>query len=147
MKLYFDTNIIFSYFDSLAKNKPIPKIFKHLYNVKDRHEYFVSNLTRVEIFRHLHSLGLSFNDCNNLWRNSFLKILNVKELIIENVDFEYITKMVSERPTKRGMIVNIIHLIFAKENELTILTADKPLKNRFKIFYTKIIDYEEFRKL
>lgn len=147
MEIYLDTNIIFTYFDNLAKNKPPTQIFKYLYNARIRHDYYVSNLTKVEIFRHLHSLDLSFEDCKNLWEESFLKTLGVAELIVENIDIEQIAKLVAERPTRRGMIVNIIHLMIAKENKLTVLTGDKPLKDRFKVFYTKVIDYEEFRQL
>jgi len=147
MDLYLDTNIILPYFDNLAKNKLPTKIFKYMYNVKEKHKYFVSNLTKVEIFRHLHTLGLSLKDCISIWNNSFIKILRAKELFIESVDFEQISKLVAERPTRRGMIVNIIHLMFAKENNLIVLTGDKPLKDRFKVFYTKVIDYEEFRNL
>ena len=147
MDLYLDTNIILPYFDSLVKNKPTPKVFRYLYNVRERHNYFVSNLTKVEIFRHLHSVGLSFKECNFIWNDSFIKILRVNELFIEKVDFEQIVRLVAERPTRKGMIVNIIHLMVAKGNNLTVLTGDKPLKERFEIFYTKVIDYEEFRKI
>jgi len=147
MDLYLDTNIILPYFDNLAKNKPPTKIFRYLYNVRERHNYFASNLTKVEIFRHLHSVGLSFKECGAIWNESFIKILRVNELFIEKVDFEQIARLAAERPTRRGMIVNIIHIMVAKDNNLIVLTGDKPLKERFKVFYTKVIDYEEFRKI
>ena len=147
MNLYLDTNIILPHFDNLAKNKPPTKIFRYLYNVRERHNYFASNLTKVEIFRHLHSIDLSLKECSSIWNESFIKILRVSELFIEKVDFEQITRMVAERPTRRGMIINIVHLMIAKGNNLTVLTGDKPLKERFEVFYTKVIDYEEFRKI
>jgi hypothetical protein len=146
MNLYLDTNVILPYFDCLIKNKLTPKVFKYLYNIKDKHKYFVSNLTKVEIFRYLHSIGSDYKDCQFTW-NDFIKSLRVIELRIETIDFDEILKLVSTRPTRRGMIVNIIHLLFAKENRLIVLTGDKPLKDRFKVFYTEILTYEEFRKM
>lgn len=145
MDLYLDTNIILPYFDSLVKNKPIPKVFRYLHNTKDKNKYFVSNLTKVEMFRYLHSIGSDYKDCQFVW-NDFIKSLRVIELRIETIDFDEISRLVAERPTRRGMIVNIIHIMFAKENKLKVLTGDKPLKDRFKIFYTEILTYDEFRK-
>lgn len=55
MKIYLDTSMIYEYFEKIIKNQELPKVFKYLYNVRKQHQYFVSNLTKAEIFRHLHS--------------------------------------------------------------------------------------------
>ena len=64
MKIYFDTGIIYPIFERQVKKLPPPKVAKFLYNIKGRHEYFVSNLTKAEVFRKLHNdLGMDTNDC------------------------------------------------------------------------------------
>ncbi len=151
MKIYFDTGIIYPRFESQTKNLPVPKVSKFLYNIKDRYEYFVSNLTKAEIFRKLHNeLGVDSKDCYSSW-DSFVESLNVKEIIIEEdeqkIGFEDIAKMMSERPAPRGIIINIIHLFVAKNNELTVLTSDDVLKKRFKVYYANVISYNELRKI
>jgi len=151
MKIYFDTGIIYPRFECQVRNHPLPKVSKFLYNIREKHEYFVSNLTKAEVFRRLHNdLGVDSKDCYALW-DSFRKSMNVAEIFIEeeekNVDFEQIAKMMSERPAPRGIIINIIHLFVAKNNELTVLTSDKPLKERFKVYYTNVIFYDELRKI
>lgn len=156
MKIYLDTNIIYKYFDKLVeqvkKKEPLEKVVPtkkvaYLYSIRDRHEYFVSNLTKAEIFRYLHSaLGVLPKDCFNLWK-FFKEILNVKEFIIEKIDFDRITNMVAEEVAPKGILINLQHLLVAQENELTVLTGDKPLKERFVKFYDKVMSYIEFRKL
>ncbi len=151
MRIYFDTGIIYPRFEKEAKGLAIPKVSKFLYNIKDRHEYFVSNLTKAEIFRKLHNdLGVDSKDCYNSWF-SFRKSLKVKEILIEDdedkISFEQIAKMMSERPAPRGIIVNIIHLLVAKNNNLTVLTSDEVLKNRFKVYYTNVLTYDVLRKI
>ena len=67
MKIYFDTGIIYPRFESQFKNQPLPKVSKFLYNIKNRHEYFVSNLTKAEVFRKMHNdLGIGSKDCSNV---------------------------------------------------------------------------------
>ena len=151
MKLYFDTGIIYPIFERQIKNLPSPKVSKFLYNIKNRHEYFVSNLTKAEVFRKLHNdLGVDSRDCYILWK-SFVESLGTKEIIIEEdnhkISFENIAKMMSERPAPKGIVINLVHLIVAKNNELTVLTSDEVLKNRFRVYYTKVITYEELRKI
>ena len=151
MKLYFDTGIIYPIFERQIKNLPSPKVSKFLYNIKNRHEYFVSNLTKAEVFRKLHNdLGVDSRDCYILWK-SFVESLGTKEIIIEEdnhkISFENIAKMMSERPAPKGIVINLIHLFVAKNNELTVLTSDEVLKNRFRVYYTKVITYEELRKI
>ncbi len=146
-EIYLDTNMILPYFINLIQNKPQPKVFNYLYNVKKRFRYFVSNLTKVEVFRKLHSEhSIDEKECYHLW-NLFKEALFITELEMREVNLEVIAKLVVQRPSTRGMIINIIHLLFAKHNNLTVLTGDKPLKDRFKIFYTDVLDYEEFKKL
>ena len=145
--IYLETNIILPYFTNLVQNKPQPKVFNYLYNVKKRFRYFVSNLTKIEVFRKLHSEhNIEEKECYQLW-DLFKEALSVTELEIEKIYLEEMTKLVAQRPSTRGMIINIIHLLFAKHNNLAVLTGDKPLKDRFKVFYTEVLDYEEFRKL
>ncbi len=151
MKIYFDTGITYPRFESQVKNKSLPKVSKFLYNIKDRHEYFASNLTKAETFRKLHNeLGVNSKDCYELWQ-SFRQSLNVTEIFIEEdekkVSFEDIAKMVSERPAPRGIIINLIHLLVAKNHELTVLTSDEVLKKRFKVYYTKVITYDELKNI
>ncbi|MBI2583779.1 MAG: hypothetical protein HYW25_03875 [Candidatus Aenigmarchaeota archaeon] len=151
MQIYFDTGIIYPSFEKQAKNLPATKVSTFLYNIKARHEYFVSNLTKAETFRKLHNdLGVDSKDCRILWK-SFAESLDVREILIEEdehkISFEYIAKMVSERPAPKGIIINLIHLIVAKNNELTVLTGDKVLKKRFQVYYTNVMAYEDLRKI
>lgn len=151
MKIYFDTGIIYPTFERQVKNLSQPKVSKFLYNIKNRHEYLVSNLTKAEVFRKLHNdLGVDSKDCYILWK-SFRQSMNVTEIFIEEdedkISFEDIAKMVSERPAPRGIIINIIHLLVAKSHELTVLTSDEVLKRRFKVYYTNVMTYDELRKV
>jgi len=147
MKIYLDTSMIYEYFEKIIKNQELPKVFKYLYNVRKQHKYFVSNLTKAEIFRHLHStLNISLKDCNAHW-DTFKKVLNIVEIKVREIDFDEISKLLGQRPARRNTIVNIQHLMIAKENGLTVLTGDLPLKERFKIFYKEIMAYDELRKL
>lgn len=84
-------------------------------------------------------------DCNSHW-DTFKRILNVIEIKVREVDFDEISKLLGQRPARRNTIVNIQHLMIARENGLTVLTGDLPLKERFKIFYTEIMTYDELRK-
>ena len=151
MKIYFDTGIIYPTFEKQFKNLPPPKVSKFLYNIKDKHEYLVSNLTKSEVFRKLHNeLGIDSKDCYISW-DSFVKSLNVKEILIEEdeqkVSFEDVARMVSERPSPRGIIINLIHLLVAKSHDLIVLTSDEVLKDRFKVYYTNVMSYDELRKV
>ena len=81
MQIYFDTGIIYPAFEKQAKKLPATKVSSFLYNIKGRHEYFVSNLTKAEIFRKLHNdLGVNSKDCRILWK-SFVESLDVREMI------------------------------------------------------------------
>lgn len=138
MKLYFDSGIIYPIFERQIKDLTAPKISRHLYNIRDRFDYFVSNLTKAEIFRRLHNeLGVDSKDCYALWE-TFRRSLFVTEILIEDdeqkISFESIAKMVSERPAPRGIIINLIHLLVAKNNNLFILTSDNVLKRRFQAY-------------
>ncbi len=151
MRIYFDTGIIYPIFERQIKGMSPPKVSRFLYNIKDRQEYLVSNLTKAEVFRKLHNdMGVAPKDCYDLWK-SFRQSLNVIEIFIEEeekkISFEAIAKMMSERPAPKGIIVNIIHLLVAKNNELVVLTSDEVLRNRFKVYYTNVITYEELRGL
>lgn len=139
--------MILPYFVNLIQNKPQPKVFNYLHNAKKRFHYFVSTLTKVEVFRKLHSEhSTDEKECYQLW-NLFKEALSITELEMGEIYLEEMAKLVAQRPSTRGMTINIIHLLFAKHNNLTVLTGDKPLKNRFKAFYTDVLDYEEFKKL
>lgn len=146
-ELYLDTNMILPYFINLIQSKSQPKVFNYLYNVKKSFHYFISNLTKVEVFRKLHSeYDIDEKECYQLW-DLFKEALSITELEMGEIYLEEMAKLVTQRPSTRGMIINIIHLLFAKHNNLSVLTGDKPLKDRFKAFYTNVLDYEEFRRL
>src|SRR3989338_4293401 len=151
MKIYFDTGIIYPIFERQINNLFQPKVSKFLYNIKNRNEYFVSNLTKAEVFRKLHNdLRVDTKDCYILWK-SFRQSMNVIEIFIEEdehkVSFEDIAKMMSERPAPKGIIINLIHLLVAKNNKLIVLTSDEILKKRFTVYYTNVMTYEELRKI
>ena len=151
MKIYLETGIIYPRFERQVKDLPVSKVFKFLYNIKDRHEYFVSNLTKAELFRKMHNdLGVDSKDCYALWE-PFRQSLNITEVFIEEdehkISFKDIAKMVSERPSPKGVIINLIHLLVAKNHDLTVLTSDKVLKKRFQVYYTKVIIYDELKNI
>jgi len=151
MKLYLDTNIIYNHFVKVVRKEKVPKVYEFLYSNKDAHNYYVSNLTRAEIFRILHSeFNVTSEECYRLWED-FLEALCVKEIIIEEferkIKFNEIADMLSRSSAGRGIIINLIHLLIAKEGNLIVLTGDKALKGRFKVFYREILTYYEVRKL
>ena len=77
MKVYFDTGIIYPIFERQIRGLDIPKVSRFLYNTRNKSEYFVSNLTKAEIFRKLHNeLCVDSEDCYTLW-NSFVESLNI----------------------------------------------------------------------
>jgi hypothetical protein len=84
IKLYLDTNIIYTYFMQKAKelkNKrkiPLPKVFKFLRKNRHKLEFYVSKLTEIEISRKLKTeLGLNENESQYLWKD-FCKSLECK---------------------------------------------------------------------
>lgn len=154
--VYLDTDMIYKLFDKFAEavkhgksldNIELPEVVKFLKEVENKHRYFVSHITRAEIFRHLHSgQNLTKEECFVVW-DFFLRFLQVTEILVKEVDFMEIADMLAQKPAKKTTIVNLEHLWTAKKNDLTVLTGDKPLKERFRIFYSKVIDYIDFRKL
>lgn len=93
IKLYLDTNIIYTYFMQKAKelkyNKkiPLPRVFKFLEENKEKIEFYVSGLTELEIFRKLRTdFGLKEDEIIYLWGgfaiHSSQNKLKVKKLIL-----------------------------------------------------------------
>lgn len=156
MDIYLDTNIIYKLFDKFAEAVKqgkslnlieLPEVVKFLRKVKDRHKYFVSNITRAEIFRHLHSgQKLSKEECYAVWY-FFLSFLQTTEILVKEIDFIEIADILAQKPAKKTTVINLQHLLTAKKDNLTVLTGDKPLRERFELFYDKVIDYIEFRRL
>lgn len=149
---YLDSNLLYPYFESLVKLRSLPKVFQWLYNKRRNYNYFVSNLTKIEIFRHLHTdFKVNANDCNKFW-SDFKLSLGVKEIQLEELIrkcigfFDDIAKDVSKRPSGKNLIINIMHTKIARESDCFILTGDKKLKEQFEVFYPNIISYEEMRK-
>jgi len=152
--IYLDTNIIFMLFENLAKASKskkirkvqLPEVIKSLKS-KRKHRYFVSTLTKVEVFRHLYSnFGIKREKCKELWTyfTEFLKVGTLKE---HSFDFDDIIKLVTAMPLKRTTIINIMHLMIAKKNRLILLTGDKGLIKLRDWYYKNIIDYKEFKNL
>ncbi len=154
--IYLDTNIVYKLFDKFAKAVKqgedlslidLPEVIKFLKKVEDNHKYFVSIITRAEMFRHLHSAQkLSKGECHVVW-DFFLRFLKTTEIFVKEVAFVEISDALARKPAKKTTIINLQHLWVAKKDNLTMLTGDKPLKERFKIFYDKVIDYIEFQKM
>lgn len=154
--IYLDTGMVYKLFDKFAEavkqgkdlnGIELPEIVKFLREVKGMHSYFVSNATRSEIFRHLHSgQKLTKEECYTVW-DFFLRFMEAKEVLVKEIDFVEIADMLAQKPAKKTTVINLQHLQIAKRSEFTVLTGDKPLKERFKLFYNKVIDYIEFRKL
>lgn len=142
--VYLDTNMVLTYFTSIVQGKAQPKVFNYLYNVRKRFHYLVSNLTKAEVFRKLHSEhNVDERECHQLW-DLFKEALFITELEMKELDMEEVAVLVAQRLSTRGMIINTMHLLFAKHNGFIVLTGDKPLKERFKAFYTSVLDYDEF---
>jgi predicted nucleic acid-binding protein len=152
MKLYLDTNIILDWFKknikNLRKSKPI-EITSKLKFLTSRPELqlFVSLITKAEIFRYLKSeWGSPENECENFWIDFFTRYgiteLESKEI---RVDFLDITEICKKINLGRKTLVNLIHLQFAKKNNLTFLTGDKKLEKRLKWYHEKIISYVTLR--
>lgn len=155
-EIYLDTNIVYKLFDKFAeavKNGKdlniieLPDVIKFLREVKDKHKYFVSVITRAEIFRHLHSAQkLNKEECYIVWE-FFLRFLEITEILVTEVNFVEISDALAQKPAKKTTVINLQHLWVAKKNNLTLLTGDKPLKERFQIFYNKVINYPEFQQM
>ncbi len=155
-EIYLDTNIVYKLFDKFAEavkngkdltHIELPAVIKFLKEVKDKHRYFVSIITRAEIFRHLHSAQkLSKEECYVVW-DFFLGFLQVTEILVKEVDFVEISDALAQKPARKTTIINLQHLWVAKKDNLTMLTGDKPLKERFKVFYDRVIDYIEFQQI
>lgn len=153
-KIYLDANIVYGYF--LAKYKELkkkeifiePKVIKNLRNNKEKFNYFVSIITKVEIIRRLRTeLNFEKEEALDLWE-SLLKYLQFTELEMEEkaIDWYFINRIVLEVKIKKRLS-NLIHFSFSKSNELTFLTGDKEILEKCKQFYSNIISYSEFRKL
>ena len=78
IKLYLDTNIIYTYFMQKAKELkskrkvPLPKVFKFLRRNKDVLEFYVSKLTEIEILRKLVTeLSLNESESAYLWDDCY----------------------------------------------------------------------------
>ena len=155
LKVYLDTNIIFGYF--LAKSKELkgkrvelPKIFRFLYENKDRFEFYISPLTKGEIIRRMRTeLNIETNKVKKLWEE-FVSVLSVKIIDVSRLNLEktwkFVIDVVSQVPIKKRF-TNLEHLSIAKQLNLYFLTGDKEILRKCKKFYPKILSYVEFRQV
>jgi hypothetical protein len=155
IKLYLDTNIIYTYFMQKAKelkyNKkiPLPRVFKFLEENKEKIEFYVSGLTELEIFRKLRTdFGLKEDEIIYLW-GGFCNTLFPKQIKGEEINltslWEFIKTIVIRIPIKRR-VTNLEHLGIAKQKNLIFVTGDKEVLKKCKAFYPKIMSYIELRE-
>ena len=155
IKLYLDTNIIYTYFMQKAKelkNKkrvPLPKVFKFLRKNKDVLEFYVSRLTEIEILRKLVTeLNLNENESVYLW-DDFCKSLDCNLVEAEKINlsllWDFIRSIVIKVPIKKR-VTNLEHLGIASQFNITFLTGDKEVLMKCKCFYHRIMSYIDLRK-
>ncbi len=157
MKLYLDTNFIWSFFENAIKAyRRDPKEFEELkFDFSDRMKFiketeynlFTSNVAKAEVYRKLIS---EFNTTKELavtiW-NKFIEVFSITELFIEEVEFNEIAELSLNAPLKRGTMQNLIQLQFAKNKKLKFITGDKNIKEYFSNYYKEILTYIDLRQL
>jgi len=155
IKLYLDTNIIYTYFMQKAKELkskrkvPLPKVFKFLRRNKDVLEFYVSKLTEIEILRKLVTeLSLNESESTYLW-DDFCNSLDCNLVKSEEINlsllWNFIRSIVIKIPIKKR-VTNLEHLGIASQFNLTFLTGDKEVLVKCKRFYPKIMNYIDLRK-
>lgn len=150
-ELYLDTNMIHSWFRNLMNNVrkskefEIPDILKFL--SRGKFKLFTSNVTKVEIVRYLISeWNCAIQESEEYW-DTFINNFNITVMVVKEIDFNELTEIVKNVPTRKKTLVNLIHLQVAKKNGLYFLTGEEPLKEKYKEYYDKTLTYEDIRKL
>ena len=155
IKLYLDTNIIYTYFMQKAKELkskrkvPLPKVFKFLRKNKDVLEFYVSKLTEIEILRKLVTeLSLNESESAYLW-DDFCNSLDCNLVKSEEINisllWDFIRGIVIKIPIKKR-VTNLEHLGIASQFNLTFLTGDKEVLVKCKRFYPMIMSYIDLRR-
>lgn len=150
-EIYLDTNMIHSWFRNLMNNVrkgkefELPDILKFLSSGKFK--LLTSNITKVEIVRYLISeWNCNLNEAEEYW-DTFISNFNITLIIVNEVDFNELIKIVQKIPTRKKTLVNLIHLQVAKKNDLYFITGEETLKDKYQEYYDKILTYEDIRKL
>lgn len=150
-EIYLDTNMVHGWFRNLMGNVrkrkefEIPSILKFL--TSDKFELFTSNITKVEIIRYLISeWGCTTDEAEEYW-NTFINSFNVVLIIVKEIDFNELLKIVEKIPTRKKTLINLIHLQIARKNNLWFITGEESLKEKYKEYYDKVLTYEDLRKL
>jgi hypothetical protein len=151
-KFYLDTNIIFGYFlkkvSELKGEVKSSKVAEFLIESKDKINYNVSILTKVEIVRKLKSEFLLDNTLiEKIWKSFILDVkcteievnINVSEL------YKEILGIVSLIPIRRR-VTNLEHLIIANKKDLIFVTGDEEVLEKCKEFYSRIWSYKDLRR-
>jgi predicted nucleic acid-binding protein len=150
---YLDTNILFGYFVKKAlerRGKRIEsKVADFLVISSKNLKYAVSILTKAEIVRKLKSeYGLDKNIIEEMWNGFVLEISPLYVKVSQSLEeiYEEIINIVNRVPMKKR-VTNLEHLIIAKKNNLILVTGDKEIVEKCKVFYDKIIGYKKLRKI
>jgi len=151
-KFYLDTNIIFGYFlkkvSELKGEFKSSKVAEFLIESKDKINYNVSILTKVEIVRKLKSEFLLDNTLiEKIWK-SFILDVNCTEIEVNiNVSelYKEILRIVSSIPIRKR-VTNLEHLIIAKKKDLIFVTGDEEVLKKCKEFYPRIWSYKDLRR-
>jgi len=153
MKLYLDTNVILGWFKRIMQSKrkseefKLPSVIKFL-TQESRIELIVSNLTKTEIFRYLKSDWNSEEKFSKEIWETFLRSFNLKyiEAEIDAKSIEELSELCLKINTKKRTLTNLLHLEVARRYNLTFLTGEKKLKEKYSKYYSNIITYKELRQ-
>ncbi len=150
---YFDTNLLVTSLIQLAENKKelTTEITNLLKEHKDLIKPHISTLTVAEIIEVLRTDSkfgkYHFEEDENLKRISgliskLIGVMNIK--IIE--DGIKINNDVIKFVHKHPEVIDCLHVILAKQNELTFITEEAERIGRLKIFYSKIMSYDKLKR-
>lgn len=154
IKIYLDTNKILDVFVNRARalrrgeDTLLPKKYELMLLNKEKIEFVTSFLVKVEVARELASgFGITHEEIESLW-NDFVKSLNSQTISAFNFDNK-IADFASRSQMKLRTLFNFMHIFIAIDNECYFVSGDKDLIKKVKILlgYSKVIDYNEFRKL
>jgi hypothetical protein len=155
IKLYLDTNIIYTYFMQKAKELkdkrkiPLPRVFTFLEENKDKIEFYVSGLTELEIFRKIRTdFGLKEDEIIYLW-GGFCNTLFPKQIKGEEINLAYLWDFIKDiviRTPIKKRVTNLEHLGIAIQKNLIFVTGDKEVLKKCKSFYSQIMSYIELRR-
>lgn len=132
MRFYLDTNVIFGFFKNFSsKNLILIKKFSKQAGI------YTSFLTISEIICNLDQLKLSYDDVKSAIKSFGIKIIERAE-----IDEDILLFNMYQIDEKDG-----IHLAISKKKRMIMVTNDKKLIERGRLFYSNIISFEEFKHL